>query len=338
MAAQTSGWRATDRRSWLQLAGTVGSYLGLTAAAYLGWPHALGPSLAFAALAGLFLVRVFILQHDCAHRALFRRPRTNDRVGALLGVLTLAPHGYWRSMHLRHHATSGDLDRRGAGDIRTLTAKEYLALTPLRRFAYRAFRNPLVMLGIGPLYQFLLRFRLPSQVPPERRAERRSIALTNLGIAAVHLGFLLLGDWPRWMLLQLLVTQLSAGVGIWLFYVQHQVEAPYWVRHPAWSLRASALEGSSHLVLPRPLEWLVGGINLHHVHHLDAQVPNYLLRPFMEHEGLSDAGVRLGLVASLRTFGLKVFDEEQGRMTGFPPTGARVRPAGPLTFGTEVPR
>src|SRR5690606_26031119 len=232
-------------------------------------------SMVLGAAAGLCLVRVFILQHDCAHRALFSRPRLNDRVGTLLGILTHAPHAYWRAMHLIHHATSGDLDRRGYGDIKTLTAREYLERSAPGRLKYRAFRHPLVLLGLGPIFQFLIRFRLPSQIGAERRAERRSIALTNLGIVAIHLGFLAFGDWTRWMLLQLLVVQVSAGVGIWLFYVQHQVEQPYWRRREQWSYRQAALEGSSHLLLPRPVEWLFGAINLHHVHHLDPQVPNY---------------------------------------------------------------
>ncbi|HLT31522.1 MAG TPA: fatty acid desaturase [Myxococcaceae bacterium] len=338
MAQETSAWRAEDARSWIQLLGTGAGYLVLVAAAYLSWEHSLWAGLPLGASAGLVLVRVFILQHDCAHRALFTRPRWNDRVGGLLGVLTHAPHAYWRAMHLIHHATSGDLDRRGHGDIQTLTAREYLGLSPAGRLRYRLFRHPLVLLGIGPIFQFLLRFRLPSQIEAGRRVERRSIALTNLGILGIHLGFLLFGDWARWMLLQLLVVQVSAGVGIWLFYVQHQVEHPYWMRRRQWSYRDAALKGSSHLVLPRPVEWLFGAINLHHVHHLDPQVPNYSLRPCMEGTGLAAAGVRLTLLGSLRTFGLKVYDEEQGRMTGLPDPTLRPAPGAGLSLSPEAPR
>ena len=335
---QTSVWRAEDSRSWIQLLGTVLAYLGLVGGSYVAWGDSLLAGILLGTLAGLFLVRVFILQHDCAHRALFTRPRLNDRVGALLGVLTHAPHAYWRAMHLIHHATSGDLDRRGFGDIQTLTAREFLELSPFARLRYRAFRHPLVLLGLGPIFQFLIRFRLPSQIETKRRVERRSIALTNLGILAIHLGFLVFGDWARWMLLQLLVVQVSAGVGIWLFYVQHQVERPYWMRRSQWSYREAALRGSSHLLLPRPMEWLFGAINLHHVHHLDPQVPNYRLRECMDASGLEGEGVRLPLLASLRTFALKVYDEEQGRMTGLPRPHPRRDTEPALSLTTEVPR
>lgn len=338
MAQQTSAWRAENLRSWIQLLGTVSAYLCLVAAAYGLWQRSAAAGVCLGAAAGLVLVRVFILQHDCAHRALFVRPRLNDRVGALLGVMTHAPHAYWRAMHLIHHATSGDLDRRGHGDIQTLTAREYLALSGWGRLRYRAFRHPMVLLGLGPVFQFLLRFRLPSQIEAKRRVERRSIALTNLGIVCIHLGFLAFGDWARWMVLQLVVVQVSAGVGIWLFYVQHQVEEPYWMRRQHWSYRDAALRGSSHLVLPRAVEWLFGAINLHHVHHLDPQVPNYLLRPCMQATGLEGEGVRLSLLGSLRTFGLKVYDEQLGRMTGLPPLRRPAEANAPLSLTAEAPR
>ena len=238
-------WRARSAHAAVQLVGTVGAFLLLTAGSYAWISHSAVIGLVLAVAAGLALVRVFILQHDCAHRALFPRPRTNDRVGAVLGVLTLAPHGYWRTMHLAHHATSGDLERRGTGDIRTLTAREYRALTPAKRLQYRLFRHPLVLLGLGPIFQFLFRFRLPSQVPSDRRAERRSIWRTNLGFLVIHAAFAAFGDWPRWLLVQLVITQVSAGVGIWLFYVQHQVEVPYWARRPMWTMRDSALRGAA---------------------------------------------------------------------------------------------
>ncbi len=317
--SQAHAWRPRALVSGLQVLGCVGAYVLFAGASYVYLGESLAAGIALAVLAGLTLVRVFILQHDCAHRSLFSRPLTNDRVGLALGLLTLAPHAYWRAMHLVHHSTSGDLDRRGVGDIVTMTAREYLALKPSQRLRYRLYRHPAVLLGVGPIFQFMLRFRMPGIVPRERRPERRSIAVTNLGLLAVHLGFLWLGDWPRWLVVHLLITQVAAGIGIWLFFVQHQVEQPYWVPHAQWSLKGSALQGSSHLLLPRALEWLFGAINLHHVHHLKPQIPNYLLRDFMEQHGLGGDGVRLGLGASLRAFRLKVYDEATGRMTGFPP-------------------
>lgn len=327
------GWRARTSRSVLQLVGTVGAYGVLAGASYVLLEASLAAGLGLAVLAGVVMVRVFILQHDCAHRSLFHRPRVNDLVGTALGILTLAPHAYWRAMHLVHHSTSGDLERRGVGDIVTMTVREYRALSPLGRLRYRVYRHPFTLLGLGPLLQFLVRFRLPGIVSRERRPERRSIAVTNLALLATHAAFLAFGDWPRWLVAHLVIIQVAAGLGIWLFFAQHQVEAPYWVPHARWSLRDSALKGSSHLVLPRQLEWTFGSINLHHVHHLKPTVPNYLLRGYMEHHGLDGEGVRLGALESLRAFRLKLYDEATGRMTGFcsvpPHTAAPPREACP---------
>ncbi|ATB49609.1 fatty acid desaturase [Corallococcus macrosporus] len=328
-------WRARTQRSVVQLVGWVGAYVLLAGGSYACLARSVVGGVALAVLAGVVLVRVFILQHDCAHRSLFQRPLTNDRVGMVLGLLTLAPHAYWRAMHLVHHSSSGDLDRRGVGDIVTMTAREYLALKPSERLRYRLYRHPAVLLGVGPIFQFMLRFRMPGIVPKERGPERRSILVTNLALLAVHLAFLGLGDWPRWLGVHLLITQVAAGLGIWLFYVQHQVEQPYWVPRAQWSLKGSALQGSSHLRLPRALEWLFGAINLHHVHHLKPQVPNYLLRDYMEQHGLAEEGVKLGLRESLLAFRLKVYDEATGRMTGFPPVPA-VQGRPPVTAAPSI--
>ncbi|MCP3166959.1 fatty acid desaturase [Myxococcus qinghaiensis] len=318
-----------------QVLGTVGTYLLLTAASYVALAHSVAAGLGLAVLAGITLVRVFILQHDCAHRSLFARPSVNDRVGMALGLLTLAPHAYWRAMHLVHHSTSGDLERRGTGDIVTMTAEEYRALKPAERLRYRLYRHPAVLLGVGPLFQFLLRFRMPGIVAKERRPERRSIAVTNGVLLVMHLALLAFGDWPRFIVVHLVVTQVAAGLGIWLFFVQHQVEEPYWVPHARWTLKDSALKGSSYLMLPRALEWTFGAINLHHVHHLKPRVPSYLLRDYMERHDLSGHGIRLGTLESFKAFQLKVYDESLGRMTGFPPTPPRGAHA--LLTGSSAP-
>ncbi|MCY1000956.1 fatty acid desaturase [Myxococcus sp. MISCRS1] len=325
--APTARWQPRTTRSLLHVVGTAGAYLLLTAASYVALARSMALGLGLAVLAGITLVRVFILQHDCSHRSLFARPSMNDRVGTWLGLLTLAPHAYWRAMHLVHHSTSGDLERRGTGDIVTMTADEYQALRPVERLRYRIYRHPAVLLGIGPVFQFMFRFRLPTLVARSRVPERRSIWVTNLALVAVHAAFLAFGDWPRFFLMHLLITQVAAGLGIWLFFVQHQVEEPYWVPHARWTLKDSALKGSSFLVLPRVLEWTFGAINLHHVHHLKPQVPGYLLRDYMQQHDLEGHGVRLGLFESLKAFRLKVYDASQGRMTGFPPTPPRGAPA-----------
>lgn len=317
---QEHSWRARPRESLPQLLGTVSVYVLLAAASYASMGVSVPLGILLAVLAGITLVRVFILQHDCAHRAYFLHPGVNDWVGAALGILTLAPHAYWRKMHLIHHATSGDLDRRGHGDIKTLTVDEYRALAPSARLLYRLYRHPVTLLVLGPCVQFLVRFRLPGIIERTHKKEHGSIAVTNLGLLALYGGFALFGEVNRWLGVHLIITQVAAGLGIWLFFVQHQVERPYWVRHARWSARSSALEGSSYLVLPRAFEWTVGWINLHHVHHLRPVVPNYLLRRYMQEHGLSEAGVRLSLPEALRAFRLVVFDEASGKMTGIPPS------------------
>jgi omega-6 fatty acid desaturase (delta-12 desaturase) len=328
---QERPWSARPQESLLQLIGTLSAYVLLTGASYASMGVSLPLGLLLAALAGITLVRVFILQHDCAHRAYFLHPKVNDWVGAALGILTLAPHAYWRKMHLIHHATSGDLDRRGYGDIVTLTVDEYRGLKPSARLLYRLYRHPVTLVLLSPCLQFLVRFRLPGIIEPEHRKERWSIAVTNLGLLLIYGSFASFGDVNRWLGVHLIIIQVAAGIGIWLFFVQHQVEHPYWVRHERWSARSSALEGSSYLVLPRVLEWTVGWINLHHVHHLRPVIPNYLLRRYMQEHGLGEAGVLLPLAEALHAFRFKVFDEASGKMTGLP------EPEDPRAASQEAP-
>lgn len=313
--------KATTRESVLQVAGTFAAFLALTAASYRAMASSIPLGLLLAVPAGLLVVRLFIVQHDCAHRAYFKSSRANDLLGAALGVVTLVPHDYWRDMHIHHHASSGNLSRRGQGDIHTLTLAEYNALSPKKRLAYRIFRHPATMLLAGPIAQFFIRFRLPALVMEAGRRgakARRSVAITNLGMLAVYGLFFSFGDTLRWLIVHLAIVQVSAGAGIFLFYVQHQVEEPYWVPGGSWSARAAALEGSSHLLLPRWLEWLVGAINLHHVHHLRPDVPNYRMRSFMMENGLEEEGAIMTLSEAIATFNLKLYDETSRTMVGFP--------------------
>lgn len=266
--------------------------------------------------AGL-LVRLFLIQHDCGHGAFFRRRATNDWVGRVLGVLTVTPYDYWRRSHALHHAGSGNLDSRGIGDIDTLTVDEFRALTPARRLAYRIYRHPAVMFGIGPAYQFLLRHRLPLGLMRSGWRPWVSAMATNAGI------LLLAGLMMAWvgivpfLRVQIPITILAASIGVWLFYVQHQFEGAIWERADDWGFHRAALHGSSHYDLPRVLRWFTANIGVHHVHHLSSRIPYYRLPEVLrDRPELRDVG-RLTLWQSLGAVRLVLWDEQKRRLISF---------------------
>ena len=266
--------------------------------------------------AAAFLLRLFMVQHDCGHGAFFPHKAMNDWTGRVIGVFTLTPYDHWRREHAQHHATSGDLDRRGTGDVEMLTVAEYLALSPLRRLGYRLFRNPLVMFGLGPVYVFLLRHRLPIGEMGDGWRPWLSAMGTNLGIAGVATGLILLGGARPFLLIQLPTCLIAGAFGVWLFYVQHQFEGVAWVNSPRWSLTESALQGSSHYHLPGPAGWFTANIGVHHVHHLSSRIPFYRLRQVLRDHPELDAG-RLSFAQSLRCIGLALWDEPGQRLISF---------------------
>jgi omega-6 fatty acid desaturase (delta-12 desaturase) len=281
----------------------------------------------FTVPAAAFLVRLFMVQHDCGHGAFFRDRRLNDWIGRAIGVLTLTPYGHWRRFHAVHHATSGDLDRRGHGDVETLTVAEYLALPRRRRLLYRLFRHPLVMFGLGPAYVFLLRHRLPVGEMGGGWRGWLSPMATNLAIAAVAAVPILLGGLGPFLMVQLPISLIAGTIGVWLFYVQHQFEGVVWRRSARWTLAEAALRGSSHYHLPGIVGWFSGNIGVHHVHHLCSRIPFYRLRQVLRDHPELDEG-RLSLAQSFRGVGLALWDEAGQRLISF--AELRALPGGAL--------
>jgi omega-6 fatty acid desaturase (delta-12 desaturase) len=264
------------------------------------------------------LVRMFMIQHDCGHGSFFRHRLANDWVGRVISVLTLTPYDFWRRTHAAHHAHSGNLDRRGMGDIDTLTVREYFALSPLGRFRYRVYRHPFVMFGLGPAYLFLLQHRLPvGMMRGSGWAPWASTMGTNAAIAAAAATVIWFVGIGPFLLIHLPITLLGASIGVWLFYVQHQFENAFWVREPGWNQHEAALHGSSHYQLPAILRWFTANIGVHHVHHLCSRIPYYRLpRVLRDHPELADVG-RLTLGDSLRCVRLVLWDESRRRLVSF---------------------
>jgi omega-6 fatty acid desaturase (delta-12 desaturase) len=264
-------------RSLAELFVTVVPFVALWLAMLLNLRYSYWLCLLLAVPAAGFLVRLFMIQHDCGHGSFFRRRRANDWLGRVLRVLTLTPYGYWRRTHAMHHATSGHLDRRGTGEVDTLTVREYQSVPAWRRALYRLKRHPIVLLGLGPFYLFVLKHRLPVRLMRAGREPWLSTMSTNLAIAVV-IGLLvaLLGV-RDFLLVQAPITLLASSAGVWLFYVQHQFEHTYWARGADWELQTGALQGSSHYDLPPVLRWFTASIGIHHVHHLASRIPCYRL-------------------------------------------------------------
>lgn len=265
----------------------------------------------------VLLVRLFMFQHDCGHGSFFQRRWANELLGWVLGVLTLTPYVAWRAEHATHHASMGNLDRRGIGDVTTLTLSEYLALPKWRRLGYRLYRHPLVLFGIGPIWLFFISNRIPAGNPWRRWRAWLSVLGTNAGLAAL-LVTLLLTLGPAALLLGCLpVALLAATIGVWLFYVQHQFPTTYWEPNSRWDFYEAALRGASFYDLPRPLHWLTGNIGFHHIHHLSPRIPNYRLRECQEANPVLQTAPRLSLWTSLKCVNLALWDTERGSLISF---------------------
>lgn len=315
---------ADTRRSVLQLLTSVVPFFVLWYLAYRALDVGYWLTLLLAVPTAGFLMRMFMIQHDCGHGSFFKSRRARDGVGFWIGVFTLIPYQYWRKTHAYHHAHSGDLDFRGFGDVDTLTLEEYRALPPLKRLAYRAYRHPLVLFGIGPLFHFVVKHRYPWDIPRDWSQAWRSVWLTNLAVAVIVAGMVLAVGWKAFVLVHLPVMAVTTSAGVWLFYVQHQFEDTYWHRHEDWDYFDAALQGSSYLVLPRPLQWITANIGIHHVHHLNARIPNYRLQECMEAHPEFQAVTRITVRDSWRLTRLTLWDEERNELISFREARRRV--------------
>ena len=267
--------------------------------------------------AGLY-VRLFVIQHDCGHGSFFRSRGANRWAGRCLGIITLFPYGYWKRTHAVHHGTSGNLDRREFGDIRTFTVAEYRACTRWRRVCYRAYRSMPVLLGIGPLFQLVIKHRAPFNLPLSWRREWGSVLLNDLMLIVLWGGCAVELGWRCVLLVQLPLLLLAGALGVWLFYVQHVFENTYWSRGPRWKPSAAALGGSSYYALPPVLHWFTANIGYHHIHHLDPRIPNYNLRAAFDSSSQLRTATCLTLRSSLQCARLKLWDEDRGCMVGLP--------------------
>jgi acyl-lipid omega-6 desaturase (Delta-12 desaturase) len=318
-SARLAPFRHPDlARSIWQLSSTVVLFVAGWSLMYASLRLSYWITLLVAVPTGFMVIRLFIIQHDCGHGSFFKSTRAADAVGRVLGVLTMTPYAYWKRTHAMHHATSGNLDHRGFGDITTLTVGEYLAKTPVQRLKYRMYRHPLILFGIGPSFHFMLVHRVPAIVPREWRRERRSILGTNVSLAAVVIGMGLLVGFKAFLLVHLPLMAMTASLGVWLFYVQHQFEPTYWEHDEGWSYDSAALEGSSHYELPRLLQWLTGNIGLHHVHHLNSRIPNYRLQRVLHEVPELQSATRITLLQSLRCASLALWDERSRTLVPFP--------------------
>ena len=305
------------KRSAFELVITVLPLVGFWLLAVLALQVNYVLTLLLAIPAAGFLLRLFLIQHDCGHGAFFRRRLTNDWIGRLLGVITLTPYDIWRRSHAVHHATTGNLDLRGIGDIRTLTVEEYQARSWAGRLFYRLYRHPMVFLGIGPSYVFLLKNRLPMELDTAGWKQWFSAMATNVGIAVFATALIFTFGAEAFLAVHLPIILLASTAGVWLFYIQHQFEDAHWERRDDWDLHEAALHGSSFYDLPPILQWISANIGMHHVHHLSSRIPYYRLPKVLDdHPELANVN-RITLSESLKYARLELWDEQQKKLISF---------------------
>ncbi len=305
------------RRSLWQLLNSIAPFFILWYLAYRSLEISYLLTLVFAVAAALFVVRIFIIFHDCGHGSFFKSKRANDIVGVLTGIITYTPYYSWRHAHAVHHATSGDLDRRGVGDVWTLTYDEYQKLSLGMKAFYRLYRNPFVIFGIGPFIDFVVLQRFAPGSTAGKKREQMSVVWTNLALLGIFLGMSFTIGWQAFLAVQLPVIAVASSLGVWLFYVQHQYENTYWERHEKWDFATAALQGSSYYKLPRIMQWFSGNIGFHHIHHLSPRIPNYKLESCHNATPMFQEVDALTLRTSLKSLRVRLWDEDRHKMIGY---------------------
>ncbi|MGD2046761.1 MAG: fatty acid desaturase [Gemmatimonadota bacterium] len=308
---------ADTRKSVLQLLTTAVAFLGFWYLTLRSLEVGYWLTLLAAIPTAGFTMRLFMIQHDCGHGSFFRSRTARDWVGRCIGVVLLTPYDYWKRTHAYHHAHSGDLDFRGFGDVDTFTVREYLSWPRLQRLRYRLYRHPLVLFGVAPFYQFLLKHRYPWDIPREWKQAWRSVWWTNVALVTVVATMWTTIGIQRFLLVQIPVTLIASTLGIWMFYVQHQYEDTYWHHHDDWDYYDASLYGSSYLVLPKPLQWLTASIGVHHVHHMSARIPNYRLQQVHDENPEFHVVTKVRFRDTLRLINLALWDEESRRLIRF---------------------
>ncbi len=305
---------SVPRATW-QIINTLVPYAGLWVAMYFLKSISWWLVVPLAIVAGGLMVRLFIIFHDCGHSSYFKSRRANDICGFLTGVLTFTPYHHWRWEHAIHHSSSGDLDRRGTGDVWTMTVQEYLDSSRWKKFSYRLSRNPVVLFVVAPVILFLVLNRLPKRRAPLR--ERLSVYFTNAALLLICGMLCRIFGWEAYLLIQLIVLVVAGSTGVWLFYVQHQFEGVYWERSENWDYAEAALKGSSFYKLPRILQWFSGNIGFHHIHHLSPRIPNYHLEKCHDSEPLFQTVKPITLLESFKSFTFRLWDEQRRQLVGY---------------------
>jgi omega-6 fatty acid desaturase (delta-12 desaturase) len=307
--------RPSRLKSIWQLTNTLVSYVALWVAIWFVMDYSVWLTLPLILLAAGFLVRVFIIFHDCGHGSFFRSKRANRFWGVITGILTFTPYYTWRMSHARHHGTSGNLDKRGFGDVWTMTVGEYRKATLSTRIKYRLYRNPAVMFLLGPV-QFIL---IGNRKTPRNAGikDRRSVHGTNVGILALAIGLMYLLGWKEYLFIQFSVLYIGVMGGIWLFYVQHQFEGVYWADEKEWDFVEASIKGASYYKLPAVLRWFTGNIGYHHIHHLNPGIPNYYLPSCQKRVPILNESPTIGLFSSLKSLKYRLWDEQNRQLVSF---------------------
>lgn len=303
------------KRSIWQIVNTIVPYAVMLGLMYWSLSFSYWLTLLLSIPAAGLLVRAFIILHDCGHGSFFKSNKANEVIGTIMGVLTFTPYLQWRHEHALHHAGSGDLDRRGVGDVYTMTVEEYLKASRWEKIKYRVYRNPIVMFAIAPLLLFVISHRFASKHNGKR--ETMNLHLTNLAILAIALVCSFTIGFKAYLLIQLPIMWLASTTGVWLFYVQHQFEDTYWEYHPDWRYLPAALKGSSYFKLPKVLQWFTGNIGFHHIHHLSPRIPNYNLEKAFKENPLFQQVTTIHVWESLQTISFRLWDEQQKKLVGF---------------------